>query len=485
MAGVGDAAMLKAVHRLRREGRLDVTRKRGIRRVVDPGVSPAADDRSQPRRLPRTWEKLRDRIGTDVLLGTYPMGTVMPQPKQLRIRYGVSYRTLKKALDALVRQGVASPHGRTYRIPTVSPGQGSSTVVLLARGFPDGRLWPSSPRVPANLQFLESECVRLGLKLARLPFYYVEADMHIRDRDVGSFVEPTDEGTVLGYLLWIAGMEREHLSALMRRLVSLGKPVSLLFEATEAGLRAEVLRNPLVRTCSMALSPQAGYDVGRHLLSLGHRKVAYVSPVHGGHVSQARLAGLRESFRAAGLSEGVCSSTLDTFPDHRGLLMSWEEVRSEIDALLTGHMNGPARGNPALQHTLSQVSRHIEGAVRVEAQRSAVHPLLDSALADRDVTALVGDNDWTALACMHYLREKGVRVPGDLSVVGFDNSPDAFAQELTSYDFGGAAMVRAMLSHVLAPRLSAPRSRTFEPIEIDGFVSVRRSTAAPARLHRY
>jgi LacI family transcriptional regulator len=127
------------------------------------------------------------------------------------------------------------------------------------------------------------------------------------------------------------------------------------------------------------------------------------------------------------------------------------------------------------------VSRHIEEAVRVEVQRSAVHPLLDTVLAGSDVTALVGDNDWTALACIHYLREKGVRVPADLSVVGFDNSPDAFAQELTSYDFGGAAMVRAMLSHALGPRSSAPRKRSFEPTEIDGFVSVRRSTAAPAR----
>ncbi|SDK03981.1 LacI family DNA-binding transcriptional regulator [Streptomyces indicus] len=46
-----------------------------------------------------------------------------------------------------------------------------------------------------------------------------------------------------------------------------------------------------------------------------------------------------------------------------------------------------------------------------------------SALLDRDCTAIVCASDMMALGAIRTARQRGLRVPGDLSVVGFDDSP--------------------------------------------------------------
>lgn len=55
-------------------------------------------------------------------------------------------------------------------------------------------------------------------------------------------------------------------------------------------------------------------------------------------------------------------------------------------------------------------------------------------LPSRDFTAVFCSNDQMALGFLHACREVGVRVPGELSVVGFDDTPEAahFAPPLTT-----------------------------------------------------
>ncbi|BDZ49804.1 hypothetical protein GCM10025867_20450 [Frondihabitans sucicola] len=98
-----------------------------------------------------------------------------------------------------------------------------------------------------------------------------------------------------------------------------------------------------------------------------------------------------------------------------------------------------------------------------------------------DVTAVFAANDTMALGAFAALGERGLRVPQDVSLVGFDNSPLASSHtlDLTTVDDRGAevgsAVTRSLLSRIDDPTLP-PRTTLVEPSLV-----VRSSTAAARR----
>jgi len=94
------------------------------------------------------------------------------------------------------------------------------------------------------------------------------------------------------------------------------------------------------------------------------------------------------------------------------------------------------------------------------------------------VTAVFSANDQMALGLMHALRDAGLDVPGDVSVIGFDNIPEAahFWPPLTtvSQDFAelGRRCVRMLLSEI--DGTDVPDVSTVAPQLV-----VRASTAPP------
>ncbi len=68
------------------------------------------------------------------------------------------------------------------------------------------------------------------------------------------------------------------------------------------------------------------------------------------------------------------------------------------------------------------------GGFDYELSRTAVETLLDAG----PVTAVIAASDLLALAAIDVAQERGLRVPQDLSVVGFDDIPAARAAGLTT-----------------------------------------------------
>ena len=95
-----------------------------------------------------------------------------------------------------------------------------------------------------------------------------------------------------------------------------------------------------------------------------------------------------------------------------------------------------------------------------------------------DFTAVFAANDRMALGLMHAFHERGIRVPEDVSVVGFDDVPDAqhFLPPLTTVrqDFRalGTLSVTTLLSELEG--IEVPRRTLLEPELV-----VRASTAPP------
>jgi LacI family transcriptional regulator len=96
-------------------------------------------------------------------------------------------------------------------------------------------------------------------------------------------------------------------------------------------------------------------------------------------------------------------------------------------------------------------------------------------------TAVVASNDWTAIGALHAIDEAGLRVPEDVSLVGFDDIPlvSYTTPALTSVRMS-AADVGATAFHALFGLIGGERLEG-DVYQVPTRLVVRQSTAKPAR----
>ncbi|MBD3239533.1 MAG: GntR family transcriptional regulator [Chitinivibrionales bacterium] len=475
-AGVSYVSMWKAVRALAERGRLVTNHRTGVRLPL-PSQPPEQSPRplSEERRSPRTkWERVCRRLQADILNGVYAPGAIFPAPKELSRQYGVCHATLRKALDRLVDERWLQVNRRGYRVPSSEAPRHHGAIALVARGSSDGR--PSLPtnRSQDHLRALESECARNGVALRVVSCDPLGNILHVPADIAPAFAAQPVAGGVLGTLVWTVGMaSAAGVTKLIRRCMRIGTPLAILDESGEWPLPP--MSDPRVRGFTVAASAHAGRRVGTFLLRLGHREVAFVSPVHSMAWSRNRLEGLVSAFADAGFADGV--RVLTAPGSFRPRPESVTERRME--QLLT-RLPEPRPDDDAMFSRAIRFAREtMEDAIRAEIAHGRLIGLLDRHRAARTATAWVVVCDGFALDCIDYLRERGIRVPEDISVVGFDDTHEAFRHGLTSYNFNGQALMHAMVGHVLA-RHESVRRRHRESVEIDGFINTRRTTA-PAR----
>ncbi len=151
----------------------------------------------------------------------------------------------------------------------------------------------------------------------------------------------------------------------------------------------------------------------QHLIALGHRRIGEISGPLNWFAAIARSRNWRDTLRAAGIEPGVS----------------------------------------------------IEGDWTAHGGYDAARRLLDEGAA---FTALVVGNDQMALGAMHALGERGLRVPEDVSVVGFDDVAEAmyFRPPLTTVrqDFNamGRQSVEYLVSLINRPEMP-PHQRVLKP----------------------
>jgi DNA-binding LacI/PurR family transcriptional regulator len=162
-----------------------------------------------------------------------------------------------------------------------------------------------------------------------------------------------------------------------------------------------------------------------HLLSLGHRTVWHISGPDGWIESRTRLAGWRSALTAAGAK--VPEPLAGDWSAHSGYMAGRRLART------------------------------------------------------RGVTAVFAANDHMSLGLLRALHEAGRRVPEDISVVGFDDIPEAayLTPPLTTIRQDFAEVGRRSLNLMLAQLATGNRmdSKLLVPAQI----VVRQSTTAPHR----
>ncbi|MBQ9156495.1 MAG: LacI family DNA-binding transcriptional regulator [Eubacterium sp.] len=202
------------------------------------------------------------------------------------------------------------------------------------------------------------------------------------------------------------------------------------------------LRVPLIELDSR----RSGRMIGDHLLSLGHRNIAYMTtpldPVELPRVR--RLDGLKEAFRAAGLDDSLVEAVALT--------------QEQWDYYLMGNRYYDA----GYQLTMQYMKR------------------------PHKATAFVGTNDQISFGVMDALQKMGYSIPGDYSVCGFDNALASSFEgiSLTTIDHSveekGAAAVRLLMDGHDAGSVKEDSRSAMLRLEYEPVLLVRKSTGPVA-----
>ncbi|MFD2795722.1 LacI family DNA-binding transcriptional regulator [Promicromonospora vindobonensis] len=183
------------------------------------------------------------------------------------------------------------------------------------------------------------------------------------------------------------------------------------FEA--AGGRVAVIgRHPQLGVDAVVpANVEGGRAIAEHLLRLGHRRIGVTAGARGLATMADRLAGVEQALGAYGL-------TLRDLPV-------------------------------------------VEAEFTLDGGKEAARRILDE---HPDVTAILALNDDMAVGVLSVLGERGIAVPGDVSVTGFDDVSVAghLSPALTTVHLPMKEMGRQALELALLPRAARARRRTAE-----------------------
>jgi DNA-binding LacI/PurR family transcriptional regulator len=173
----------------------------------------------------------------------------------------------------------------------------------------------------------------------------------------------------------------------------------------------------------------AGWEATRYLMGLGHQRIGFAGAVP----EEQDAPGLYFGYRAALLSAGS---------DHR---------RDDILPFLTDEVDVALR----------PVRRFLE--------------------RNGHLTAIVCQTDAMAIAILRVAQTLGIRVPEDLSVIGFNDLPEAAQANppLTTMASPRRALARAAVEMLLSSAQKPPED--YETRVLNCHLMIRKSTAAPGR----
>lgn len=445
---------------------------------------------SSPRPAPSTspdypesrTHSLSRALIDDIVRGQYPADAPLPPYKVLSHRYGASYGLLRESLESLVEGGTLIRHGRGYRIARPRPAASTARITVLANTTTMAALCEVGTRTTDLWRSLEHETQGVGLPVSFLAVMHDGGLRGADSRRFSSIGEAERALNSLGHIALPIGMSSRALSALMEQVRLSRLPVAVLEESARS-LCVDLSREArTVMPVALGFGQLPGYLVGRRLLELGHRDVVFMCLSEGDVAFGERLAGMRAAFDELGMADRVRSVTIPRWK--RGIGALHERIRrSEVSGILArarreaaGALVGTSR-----PETLRRLAAAHTACARVDAYTREAQQLCAMAREHDGATAWVAINDELALMAMRYLRRARVRVPSEVSVVGFDDSVDAFGAGLSSYDFNVTGVVRAMLDHIVARRTPVGLRRTARGMEVPGTLMERQSLTAAGR----
>jgi DNA-binding LacI/PurR family transcriptional regulator len=264
------------------------------------------------------------------------------------------------------------------------------------------------------LQGIEEVAQKNGYSL------FIAASQHDPEREQ-AIVQVMSEHRVDGVIICSTSFKAEQ----RRQFLAYGVPIVVVNNQAAENYRYSIYHDDV----------DGSRQVTRHLLDLGHQRIAYLGNSISGRTTLDRLTGFQQEMEAAGLD------------------------------IPSGYIHEIGGGGP--EHGLAGVEHFL-------------------ALPDRP-SALVCYNDLMAIGVLKGLRKAGVLVPDEFSITGFDNIVlSAFTHPpLTTFDqpkrYIGAESARLVLELLNAPISEDPSGLPMVRM-LKGSLLIRETTAKPPEM---
>ncbi len=302
-----------------------------------------------------------EQLRRGVLTGRYQEGSWLPPERELAAEYGVSRSIIRRAIDILARENlvVRSPRCR----PMVRRTRNRRAIRHdTRRRTLQLLLWPvsvfagSAAILRGIYQALDHTSYRLIVESPRSAGW----KQIVQDEAV-LLQQVIEEPDVAGVIVWYMGGEQN--LPVLRRVREAGIPIVFIDRLPPRAFPADFVGVD---------NRYAAEQIVKHLIELGHRHIAHITNMDQASTVLHRREGYRNALQKAGIAFRPEYELVDTSSTEEQRLQNSWYIAEEI-------LNLP--GPP---------------------------------------TAVFAVNDSTALNIVHALREKGVRIPEDVSVCGFD-----------------------------------------------------------------
>ncbi len=465
MCGVSAATVWKIVSRLQKENRL-VTRWGNEIRVGGKSVK---DKQSQKKLKVDKWEDVREQCKKEFLSGNVRAGTSLPSIKELEKRYQTSYFTIKKVLDTLIASGKIESDGRKYRIAgSRLSRQWRPVIVVICAGTQPGIPKIVTEREREFYQSLTIELSQSQLELRYMIYQDWEGEPVFYSKDNCLHSRPPEDDSVFGYT--VLSWHMKNLQECLFKLNHINKPVAVWLESEHQNAVNNAGNNK--RFFNVGYTANPGKDMAEHLLRLGHREIAFISPFHKSSWSKMRLSGIIDAFSRQGPGYKVHQFTL---PNSESEWDFTNQVVQRNDFHEVFNLQGIiGETDPCLTKRVENIRNEGIKLLRDSLILKELKPFLDYVYSNPSITALVGVNDHCALLSLDYLKGCGINVPSRLSLAGFDNSFDALINGLTSYSFNTHFMVHSMIEYITG---SLDFEKSAKVTFFDGTIIERTTTA--------
>jgi len=368
----------------------------------------------RPKLLPSVpkYFQVRQALERDILAGVYPPHSKIPSVKQLVAQYGVSTITAVRVMNELVKSHLAyTVQGKGCFVA----GEERRAGALFAAG--------NEPAVATLYK-------RIILVMPDvLNEFYGAILKGVLDvvQPLGYTVETyNSESSYTQESMLLARCLETPIAGLLLIPVFRDRPYQHVLNLRNRGVPVVVIDN---RIDAIPLDFVSSDNIGgartavQRLLAKGHRRILFVGRGDGRHIASVadRFQGYREAFAVRGVA---------------------------VNRKLVVHLG--LRADPNRYGTVEQEIR--ERVVKWH-QR------------ERAFTAVFAANDWIAVIAMLAFRQAGVRVPEDVSIVGFDGSVVGRQQETPlatvkqdAYQLGyhAARILLARRGDGAAPRMVSP-----------------------------
>ncbi len=378
-------------------------------------------DRNSPMPL---YCQLKAILMQELRSGALRPGDAVPSETSLCEKYGISRFTVRQALDELVRENMLErQRGR---------GTFVSSTACCQEEVEQEREPPSEPTLLA------------GVVVPKFTDWYSAAILSGIEQEIRSqggavlcgesqsnlaeetaVISRLSSAGATGLILFPAD-RREPLSY-MEGLNSIGKPV-VLVDRYFPGLNVDFVGSD---------NFSGAYQATEYLVKRGHRKILFLA-VHALGVSPAaeRIAGYRQAL---------------------------------LDADI------PFSDNDIVRHDFGL---DVSEGWKLESYYENLAKLV---FADSSYTAIFASNDLIALDVLRVAKMKGIRIPEDISLVGFDNRPFSALLErpLTTVE-QSAEQIGAVAAKLLVDRMGnqdKPGERRILPVRL-----IERGTVAAPKL---